>query len=326
MRLRRHGMIGWGRGALLAATLAVVAAGPLSAEESPPPTLDVTADRTTMGIADHLRVTLTAEAAAGTTVGFPDLTSRLGGFGVLDRRIVGPIEAGKERERWVVEYVLEPRELGPATVPALEIALLPRPGDAGAGATRLAGRPLTIQVTSILPADADIRMPRPAAPPVSLPRPSEMPWLLLATALPLGLGAAAFWWHRRRVVAVQPAPAATPDAEALTALAALDPVRAAGDIEAAEGFCDGLVDVLRRYLGRRFDLPAEARTTPEILAALTDREVGSTGDLAGVLSLCDLVRFGRYLPQPETLAGAVDEAGAFVRRTAVRPSPEVPAA
>jgi hypothetical protein len=69
-------------------------------------------------------------------------------------------------------------------------------------------------------------------------------------------------------------------------------------------FYQGVSDILRRYLERRFGLRAPERTTEEFLAELTDADTLNTEQkalLSRFLQHCDLVKFARLEPGPKDI-------------------------
>ncbi len=140
------------------------------------------------------------------------------------------------------------------------------------------------------------------------------------------LAAFALWWlwrHRRRKADPSPQ-AAPPDPRTPqeAALADLDALEASGlwEDRRAREFYVALTDILRRYLERRFSIPAWILTTAEIIRQMRRADIDRrlTGAAQTLLERSDLVKFARWAPGikagPEDLA----EARAFVRETAPR--------
>lgn len=167
-----------------------------------------------------------------------------------------PVEVESERARrgsaWLERrrLRLRPVELGELELPGLELAARAAPGSPGPTAT---SAPLRLRVRSSLAGDssADLELPPPLALPAAAPL---WPWLLALLPLAGGL----LWWARRR-----PAPPPDPLGRARRALAEL----AAGPGDARPA-ADRLVALLRAYLAAARGLPADRRTTPQLLRAL----------------------------------------------------------
>ncbi len=140
-----------------------------------------------------------------------------------------------------------------------------------------------------------------------LPRAARWPWWLGGALLALG----AYGFVRRRrlrpVVAPPGGPAAPScDRAALQALDALDDDGA---------FHAELAAILRDYVGRRYRVRAEVRTTEELA-----RLVPSGGEtLRLALGACDLVKFACVRRSPAERGAARDAALQFVRATAEGP-------
>lgn len=95
---------------------------------------------------------------------------------------------------------------------------------------------------------------------------------------------------------VPPLPA--PDVEAETALKRLaekDLIRK-GEWKA---FYTELCEVMKRYAGRRFEVPYLERTTSEVLADLRPRKLapGAISELRAILEASDLVKFAKLVPE-----------------------------
>ncbi|HWL88705.1 MAG TPA: hypothetical protein VNO21_23040, partial [Polyangiaceae bacterium] len=138
------------------------------------------------------------------------------------------------------------------------------------------------------------------------PRPQREEW----TSLKHGLGYAAagivagailaylIWRWVTRPKPVAPPPPPRPAWE--VAIEKLDEVRHAGLLEVGRfgEYFDRVNDVLRSYLGARFDFDGLESTTDETLAALTRAELRtiSHSDVANFLRECDLVKFANVVP------------------------------
>jgi hypothetical protein len=78
--------------------------------------------------------------------------------------------------------------------------------------------------------------------------------------------------------------------------------------------------IVRRYLEKRFSLPAQAQTTTEFLELLPATELSPPQQtwLEGFLERCDLVKFARVVPPVEDCRVAIESARAFVMETSRR--------
>jgi hypothetical protein len=160
----------------------------------------------------------------------------------------------------------------------------------------------SVHVSSVLPADTAMQVPKPARDVVSAPRP-WWHWLvaaLLAAAL-LGL---LFWWWRRRRERVT-APPVDPFDEARRDFARIDALHL---LEAGErGRYVALnVEVLRVYLARRIAEAPRSLTSTELLAAARSHSELPAQRLGPLLAETDLIKFAR---RPVTTDRARELAG-----------------
>ena len=79
-----------------------------------------------------------------------------------------------------------------------------------------------------------------------------------------------------------------------------------------------LTDILRTYLEYRYDIKALERTTAETLAALKETGFNDnrlTSILENILETGDLVKFAKYIPQPDVNESVLLDAYVFVNET-----------
>jgi hypothetical protein len=273
-------------------------------------------DRQELAIDGRIRINMQLEVPPGRVAALPDLPDRLGRFAVA---VQSPAESSSEGGALVLRrhYDLEPEAVGALTVPAFVIAVRDRQGSDGS-VQEIRTEPVSITVTSVVPAGVDYTQPKDIAPPMALPPPSwpTALWVLLGMVAAL-VAAAALWWRRwsRRAVPVRAQPAH------LVALAELDRLQQAefGDAERFEGFYVRLSAILRRYLGWRFGLRALMQTTEEFVAGLSggERALAPYRALLGtLLAGFDLVKFARYRPQRSDMEEALRRVREFVEGTA----------
>ncbi|MCD7968739.1 MAG: hypothetical protein LUF87_00070 [Alistipes sp.] len=79
----------------------------------------------------------------------------------------------------------------------------------------------------------------------------------------------------------------------------------------------GITDILREYLEQRYCVSAMEMTSDEILDSLQGFEVPGKiyGDLTEILRTADLVKFAKYVPDPETNETVYTQAYYFVEET-----------
>ena len=196
-------------------------------------------------------------------------------------------------------------------------------GDDGEIAT-LETDPIPLRVvTSLTPDVTDIHdIKRQVG--LNVPRNWSLLWWLLAALL---LAAIAYIIYRRfrKEPDSEAAPAWTPpplrpDVEAEAALARLAE-RKLIENHRIELFFTELTDIMKRYAGRRFDVPYLERTTDEILSDLRDQPV--TG-LRDILEAADLVKFAKTMPEQDEARSSFALARTLVRTTRPPPPPSSP--
>jgi hypothetical protein len=309
----------------------------------------ISADRAQVPIVDTVTVTLAIEAPPWMLAAFPRLVDELGPFQLVREEAAGPFVVpgeGTRIQRNEHRYVLDPKVPGEHSIPPLTISVV----DASkapsiacvylrecktelgrTGRLEATNRPsflrtgrLAIEVTSVLPADADITKPKTILPPVDLPPPppTEIPWRQIAAALAASAALMLLggWLIRRfrrgpRARAVPTRPAHELALAALRGLEGAD----AGTPERIEAFYVRLSAILRRYLDWRFGLHAPERTTEETLRAAAEAigALAQRRDLVGdFLRACDRVKFARQRPGHGEARDMLGTAVRFVEETA----------
>jgi hypothetical protein len=269
-----------------------------------------------MGLTDTLKLILTLEAPPEVRMTLPDVTKTLGPFEVVQHRTTGPLSLTPQTQQWQREYSLAVTASGSLTVPSLTVQI-----QAGDTTQSLATDPLTITVTSLVPADADLASLKDIAPPVPLPYQGLPPWAwIVAGGLGgMGLLAGGWWWYRRRQRAADvPLVQRPAHVLALVALEQLQRQELIGQ-ERIEEFYVRVSTILRRYIELRFGLRAPEQTTEEFLisALATGGLIAAHRDLLeAFLQHCDLVKFARYCPTPSAMEETFESAKSFVEHTA----------
>jgi hypothetical protein len=119
---------------------------------------------------------------------------------------------------------------------------------------------------------------------------------------------------------VPPLPPADVEAEAaLKRLAEKDLIRK-GELTA---FYTELSEVMKRYAGRRFEVPYLERTTSEVLSDLKPRKLaqGAVSELRAILEASDLVKFAKLLPEAIEAEAAFALARFWIEKTRPVPVP-----
>ncbi len=155
---------------------------------------------------------------------------------------------------------------------------------------------------------------------LEIPRDFRLLWWLLLAALAALLAYLIYRKLRKepeRVktpVWVPPLPAPDVEAEAaLRCLAGKDLIKK-GEVKA---FYTELSEILKRYAGRRFEVPYLERTTTEVLFDLKPRKLAPavTSDLRAMLEASDLVKFARFLPPAAQAEESLSLAFAWIGKT-----------
>lgn len=229
-----------------------------------------------------------------------------------------------EGDRVDLSMTVVPLKPGELTLPALAVI------DPGTGKPIARTEPVHMKVESAIRGDD----PHPREPVAPLP-PEELafPWWLVAVFGALGLAAlcgvgyvAWRWvreWRRARSAPRRP-PALSEDEEALAGLLALDGSDASkrGDYKALH---HRVSEILKRYIGRRYEFDAPERTTREMLEELSRirAEGGNSPDgerLEGLFARLDRVKFTDFRPSDAEWLLVVKEARRFVHETRRRPA------
>ncbi|GMR23203.1 MAG: hypothetical protein BMS9Abin37_1613 [Acidobacteriota bacterium] len=192
--------------------------------------------------------------------------------------------------------------------------------DAGEMA-RVETEPVAVRVVTSLTAEVtdihDIKDPMA----LEVPRDwSLLAWLLLAVLV--SLVAYIIYRRLRKDTKDEAAPAwvpppRPPHEEAEAALARL---AEKGLIEKGEValFYTELTDIMKRYAGRRFEVPYLERTTEEVLSDLAAKHV-SAPRLGAILEIADLVKFAKQMPGQQQGRSSLTMALDLVRDTRAAP-------
>jgi hypothetical protein len=267
--------------------------------------------RLKISTSEQLALELESRAAEAWRVAFPEIADALGEFRVVER--------GAERRRLARDgtltvtrpYTLEPLLPGAYQIPPLSLAF----GEAGEEFSfSLTSEPITVEVSSVLPPTLGEQDLEEIAGPQAMP-PRRWLWLgggaVAAAAL---AGGATLLLRRRRGILPQ---------ESLgsgeTALAELAELLGRGLTERGQfrEFYQGLSDLARRYVERRWAIRAPERTTEEFLHEAQDHPALAVHSelLRGFLRHCDLVKFARLEPDATEVAAAVEACRSFIART-----------
>ncbi|PYQ59622.1 MAG: hypothetical protein DMF53_18465 [Acidobacteria bacterium] len=265
--------------------LALFLATPLLAQ--PPVTVDLTPTAPTVG--DRVQATLTLRvptAGLAADPRFPAWGKTWGEAEVESSSAPVKISEQGGSAVWEQRITLAAFKTGSVPLPPVAVAIPYQTGTVQAQTP--AG--LALAVRSVIPPGEKDPVPRPPAPPRSLPLSSRF-WWTLAALTAACLGAAGLLWlqSRRRKSAPGAAPALPPFEELA---AELDRLRSEPSMLALH---TALSFALRRYLGRRLPFPAVESTTSDIQRQLLSRRMPGplVRQTVELLRACDLVKFAR---------------------------------
>jgi len=299
-------------------------------------------------LGDPIRVTLVLTHRKGVSVTLP-LQLQLGDFSELSRKekvtTTGPKRSegsgsspsgssqsrsspsGKlDGERIEHTYTLRVAayKLGELTLPPIEITALGPGGELYTMHTE----PIPIRIGSVMPNEPNPKL-KGMEPPV---RVFQRTWWLLYALGGLALVLVAVVvtlviqrrLQRRAAIAAPPPPPTPPHVVALLRLDGLE-VEQMIEAERFKELYLELSEIVREYIGGRWQFDALEMTTAEIAAALAARSVSPEVQqrLQRYFNDCDLVKFAKFQPDTETAQHAVNEARAIVKDTMVHTQPQV---
>jgi len=284
------------------------------------------ADRTEVTVGDPITVTFALTHPEGLSLATFDADRALAGLDLLASTTTAPrrLQDGSIEEARVVTFAAY--KPGAGEIPAVKVVLR----DASGKETEAVSTSLSFNVASVLKEGENE--------PADIKRPVEMrerllwPWFV-AGGLLLALVAFLLWrrFRRRRPASPVPViPAAPPRPEHEIAYEELQRLLASGLLERGEvkKFYIALAEIVRRYLGRRFDFDAFECTTREILETTRMQRLPAATQalLSELLGLCDLVKFAKHAAGREETQGSVERAFRLVDETKRAAPPPLPSA
>ena len=255
----------------------------------------------TVGEPFTVRVRVRASKIA--TIKFPAVPDSGDAIEAIDPRAIEDAGDAAAIDRTAV-YRLVAWNTGPRTPRLADVAVMV----AGVEQRyRIAVPPVVVR--SLLPADSALRVPKAARTPVPSPSGAWRYWLL-GGVLAIGLGW--YWWRARRRRRARPPKEVEAFAAASDAFRALDGL---GLAEAGEPGRHVIahVDVLRRYVARRFPSAPESLTSRELVRALGAADFPLLPERVGALLEREAaVRYAAAPIAPDAAVALACEARAIV--------------
>ena len=271
-------------------------------------------------IGDTVTLTIEVTAADGIELSMPEFGQSLDRFSVREFVPKESVDAAGNTVS-TQRYVLEPPLSGPQSIPPLMIEFVDRrpgqrPAPEGEQSYELVTERIPFEVASVVPAGAsnELRPLRDRLAPLRTPGPL-WPWLVALAAL-LAV-AAPFAWRAYNRARMQGRRRSAWEL-ARSRLDALSSRPLPSDADEIDQFFVELSALIRRYLEDRFELRAPELTTEEFLqvaSASPDLGEEQQGFLRDFLRRADMVKFARFIPEPDDIRTALGAASRFLDQT-----------
>ena len=264
-------------------------------------------------IAQPIHLEITAQAPAGVSVQFPENSTNLGPFQILDVQEQFDVPLGESRLSRRV-YTLESLASGKKTIPSVQISYVDR-RRAKVVSDVVISEPVELEITSLLEGQVDLTKFRDIKGAIALQTPkATRDWTIYGISIggvALLATVTLLLWHRRQRKY-------TPAESALIKLAQLEQrdLLAAGETHV---FYCCLTDIIRHYIEDRFGYRAPKQTTSEFLSAVQREDLlcdKHQAPLQEFLQVADMVKFACHSPSRDEAAAAIGKARQFVHDTA----------
>jgi len=266
----------------------------------PPVEFRAQVDKAAATVGDLITLTLSLSSEPQIAVRLPEAGSRIAGLRIVDDGEEGPkmVDNRTVQKKW---YKFQPDSVGSYTIPALSVTYT----DARGAQQELKSAQLFIEVKSVLKdknagATGEIRDIKPL---------QEIPWspgqpLIYGALMVLLLfaGGVFLFYFLGKKKNQLPAP---PDPAHIRAFEELEQLSREQLLERGivREYYFRLSEIFRRYIERRFHIPAVERTTEEIMPDILNlQECGSAlkAEMREILRYADLVKFARFCPDRNT--------------------------
>jgi hypothetical protein len=261
--------------------------------------IEVTAsvDKQTAYIGDIIDYSITIEYDSTISLAPPAVGANLGAFEIKDYDIGEEKVLENNRRQLILRFAIRTFTTGDYVIPPLPVQYtLPDSTE-----KTIASEPVKITIKSLLAEGeaVDSLKPKPLKAQASLSSGNSRGWILAVCAFVLIAGGVVgyFLWRRKKQIAQEPVDLRTPWEIAYTELSLLKEKNLPEQGELKLFYIE-LTDILRRYLGRKFEFNAIDLTTDEIRDYFVEH--GYPGELtetmADFLAHADLVKFAKFIP------------------------------
>ncbi len=275
-------------------------------------TVVVEASKAMVQVAEPVTVAWKIDAPQGVAIAFPNVSSQLGDWDVIDVQDRFDLPRG-DRRTWIRTLVMETIETGDVEIPSLPLSIA---GEASASASAsIESDRLVVRIVSVLEDRADPLKYRDIADVVDVPLPMQRSygWLMgsvaaVATAVAVLAIGIALMGRRKRISATR------------WAIAELNELQHSGALQSVETdrVLARLSSILREYLELQFGVPARRQTTDEVRAQVCELNRFSDEDLtrvATVLAMADESKFASLRLTREQLETLLSDVRATVEST-----------
>ena len=266
----------------------------------PPVEFRAQVDKAAATVGDLITLTLSLSSEPQIAVRLPEAGSRIAGLRIVDDGEEGPkmVDNRTVQKKW---YKFQPDSVGSYIIPSLSVTYT----DARGAQQELKSAQLFIEVKSVLKdknagATGEIRDIKPL---------QEIPWspgqpLIYGALMVLLLfaGGVFLFYYLGKKKNQLPAP---PDPAHIRAFEELEQLSREQLLERGivREYYFRLSEIFRRYIERRFHIPAVERTTEEIMPDILNLQgCGSAlkAEMREILRYADLVKFARFCPDRNT--------------------------
>jgi hypothetical protein len=272
-------------------------------------------DRATITIGDRILYTLKVTTDPKVKLEPLALGSNLGAFEVKDYKIYDPEKTKDGKIVNKSEYVITTFTTGEYVIPPITINYTDPKGEK----KQIKSEPLFILVKSVGATESDKEDIRGLKPPIDV-QGTYWTYLLILPILVL-LGAGGFLYYRQKAkgLALPKIPEEFLRPAWEVALLELDNLRNSDLVEKKQikKYFTILSDIVRKYIERRYEIPALDRTTEEVRGEIKkgrlDHKVSES--IYDLLSFCDLVKFAKYVPSLQEIEKSLEDAYSIVNLT-----------